>query len=109
MVKFFTQTCPTSPCRVQSSSFRQSSPYCLHFVKGQFVPYVIHTRMQEKQSPDIEEPLREETIESIKMPGFIYPDHKYEEGCFTQKAKTQFEELKKKNDNPKVESAQKKE
>lgn len=54
-------------------------------------------------------PPKEEQIESVKMPGFVHPQIMHEEGYFTQKAKQQIEELKKRVDKPTIENTEKKE
>lgn len=54
-------------------------------------------------------PPREEQIDSVKMPGFVHPQIMHEEGYFTQKAKQQIEELKKRVDKPTIENTEKKE
>lgn len=53
-------------------------------------------------------PPREEQIDSVKMPGFVHPQIMHEEGYFTQKAKQQIEELKKRVDKPTIENTEKK-
>ncbi|CAH2087926.1 unnamed protein product [Euphydryas editha] len=54
-------------------------------------------------------PPKEEQIDSLKMPGFVHPQIMHEEGHFTQKAKQQIEELKKRLDKPTIENSEKKE
>lgn len=49
------------------------------------------------------DPKKEEAIQGMTMPGFVHPQTKNEEGYFTQQAKQQIEELKRRGEKPTTE------
>ncbi|KAL0829882.1 hypothetical protein ABMA28_003361 [Loxostege sticticalis] len=93
MVRYF-HMYPLGP-----SMFVQKNPGCLAVVKGRLIPYMRQKRNFAKKDKDPQGPTKEEQM-TINMPGFVHPETMKEEGYFTQKAKKQIEELKRKAEDP---------
>lgn len=86
-----------------------SKPYFDKLIyKCGYLSHIILYKRYTKR-PDSKDPSRQEQVDTVKMPGFVDPQTMHEEGYFTQKAKQQIEELKKRLDKPKAESGEKKE
>lgn len=77
----------------------------LAVLTGRLTPKFKQTRRFLEKGPD--KGAKEEES-SLKMPGFAHPEDIQEEGYFTQKAKKQLEELKRKKEPPTVENPEKK-
>lgn len=101
MVRYFTHVYPLGANLVV-----QRNPGCLAVVKGRLIPYMKQKRNFAEKGKD-KEPAKEEQM-TVKMPGFVHPENTKEEGYFTQKAKQQLEELKKKPEQPPVDNPERK-
>lgn len=84
----------------------QKNPGCLAVVKGRLIPYMKQKRSYAEKGKD-KDPAKEADM-VMKMPGFVHPENIKEEGYFTQKAKKQLEELKRKPEEPPVANPERK-
>ncbi|XP_073954492.1 uncharacterized protein isoform X2 [Choristoneura fumiferana] len=81
----------------------------LAIIRGHMVPLIHNAKSYtEKHEGPEKDKGRVEQIDKIHMPGFVHPENKNEEGYFTQIARQQLEELKKKMEKPKVDNTEKK-
>lgn len=99
MMRFFGLMYPNIPIK---GSNIWKHPECLTFFNGKLVSGGIPIRNYvEKGDKHHHKGHRaREEKEHVQMPGFVHPDTLNEEGYFTQKAKQQIEEFKKKKDKP---------
>lgn len=98
MMRFFAQMHP----KILPLSVAPNYPGCLTFVRGNLVHRVAvrrYTEQSDKFHHRKDQKAKEEKEEE-HMPGFVHPDTMNEAGYFTQKAKQQIEELKKKKEKP---------
>lgn len=88
MVGFLTQIGPKQSMSLQPSRLLvRHSPCCYTIINGELVPSRSYVDKRDSK------PAKEEKAD-LKMPGFVQPDSINEEGYFTQKAKQQLEELR---------------
>ncbi|KAJ0172632.1 hypothetical protein K1T71_011771 [Dendrolimus kikuchii] len=99
MVKFFTQFYPKTPFMgLNGLCFKTNLGHLT--IKPNVRPYA-------KETDKSKLPGKEDLV-TLKMPGFVHPENIHEEGYFTQKAKKELEELKKKLEKPSLDNPEKK-
>lgn len=111
IIRLFTRFYPNIPFKCNPRSIIKPQGESWSF-QGVEASYIKHQRAfaekgDKPSEPGKEEPAKDEEV-TVKMPGFIHPETINEEGYFTQKAKQQLEELKRKTDKPALTNPEKK-